>query len=197
MPADPKALFKSLAPRIMRDLIADFALTVDDAAAIVGNLGHESGGFRFLQEIKPVVPGSRGGYGWAQWTGPRRVAFEAWCKRKGFKPESYEANYSYLFRELVGAEKAAVRAVKAAKTLRAKVEAFEAEFERAGVKHYDSREAWAKLARVAYLVAPPAAKAPVPPPPDIPAPAPTAKPAHSGGLFAALGAKLRAAFPRT
>ena len=70
------ALFRDKAPGVMRALIADFDLAVGDAAAVLGNLGHECGGFRLMQEQKPTVPGSRGGYGWAQWTGPRRRKFE-------------------------------------------------------------------------------------------------------------------------
>ena len=53
-------LFREKAPAIIRDLMRDFDLTVEDAAAMVGDLGHESGGFRFLWE-KPLVPGSWGG----------------------------------------------------------------------------------------------------------------------------------------
>ena len=61
---------RSLGPRLMRDL----GLTDLQAAGLLGNLGHESGGFRQLQEVAPAVAGSRGGWGLAQWTGPRRVA---------------------------------------------------------------------------------------------------------------------------
>jgi hypothetical protein len=46
-------------PLLMRDL----GLTDIQAAGLLGNLGHESGGFRQLQEIAPAVPGSRGGWG--------------------------------------------------------------------------------------------------------------------------------------
>ncbi|MCG5029758.1 phage tail tip lysozyme, partial [[Ruminococcus] torques] len=71
--------FRTLAPRIMRDLLAEarFGFSRDDVAAIVGNLAHETLGFTKMQEMAPTVRGSRGGYGWAQWTGQRRVAFEA------------------------------------------------------------------------------------------------------------------------
>lgn len=143
-------LFTDMAPEIMNDLIDDFDLTVEDAAALVGNLGHESGGFKFLQEIKPVVPGSRGGYGWPQWTGPRRVAFEAYCKRNGLDPKSYKANYGYLWVELNGSEKAAIPALKAAPDLDRKVIAFEQKFLRAGIKHYDSRQNYARQALAAW-----------------------------------------------
>ena len=39
----------------MGDLIRDFRIGLEDAAAIVGNGGHESGGFASLQEIKPTI----------------------------------------------------------------------------------------------------------------------------------------------
>lgn len=152
-------LFETKAPWIMNLLRADFNLSIEEAAAVLGNLGHESGGFVYYQEIKPTVAGSRGGAGWPQWTGPRRVAFEAYCKRNGLDPKSDRANYGYLFVELTTTEKAAIPAVKAASGLEAKVRAFEAKFERAGVKHYDSRYAYAKRALAAHA-ANPHAKAP-------------------------------------
>lgn len=146
-------LFRQKSPGIMRMLMADFGLDDIGAAAILGNLGHESAGFKFLQELKPMVPGSKGGYGWAQWTGPRRKEFEAYCSRNSLDPASDKANYGFLFVELKGSEKAAIPAVKAADTLKDKVIAFEAAFERAGVKHYESRIEWAEKALDAYKAA--------------------------------------------
>ncbi|MGL4811211.1 MAG: phage tail tip lysozyme, partial [Beijerinckiaceae bacterium] len=160
------ALFRRLAPRIMRDLMREFDLGVIEAAAILGNLGHESGGFRFLQEKKPLIPGSRGGWGWAQWTGDRRRAFEKWIAERGLKPESYEANYGFLVHELRNtSEKKAIPAVKRARGLAAKVKAFELAFERASPKHkhYPSREKWAGIALDAFHKAQPADE-PEPPP---------------------------------
>jgi len=86
--------------RLTQDLMRDFGLTREQAAGFVGNLDHETGGFKFMQEIEPVVPGSRGGYGFAQWTGPRRRAFEAWAEENNLPLDSYEANYGYLRHEL-------------------------------------------------------------------------------------------------
>jgi hypothetical protein len=94
--------FQNLVPRIMGDLILDFGLSPIQAAAVLGNLAHESAGFTAMQERNPVG-GGRGGLGWAQWTGPRRRAFEAWVSKKGFAPDSYAANYGYLKAELSGA----------------------------------------------------------------------------------------------
>ena len=142
--------FRSVAPAYMRRLLSDFPqLTGQDACAVFGNLGYESLGFTKLQEMKPTVAGSRGGYGWAQWTGPRRRAYEAYCARTGKDPASDEANYAYLFIELKGiegTESGAVNKVAAAVGLEAKVVAFEKAFLRAGVKNYDKRLAWAKIA---------------------------------------------------
>jgi hypothetical protein len=187
-------LFTEKAPAIMSLLMADFDLTEIEAAAIVGNLGHESGGFKFLQEIKPMVPGSRGGYGWAQWTGPRRRAFEAYVVRNQLNPASDKANYGFLFVELTTTEAKAIPAVKAADGLAAKVKAFELAFERAGVKHYPSRIKYAEQALAAFKAQDTsgALKPPVviPPPPDIePIEPPPAQPAKSAGfsLSAAVG----------
>lgn len=142
--------FDTKAPKIMSALLSDFPIGLQDAAAIVGNLGHESGGFALMQEIKPTVAGSRGGYGWAQWTGPRRREFEAYCQRNRLDPASDRANYAFLFVELKGPERKAVPAVVAADGLDAKVKAFEQAFERAGVKHYPSRLKWAQQALEAW-----------------------------------------------
>lgn len=144
------SLFRQKAPGIMNLLMADFGLDVESAAAILGNLGHESGGFRFLQEKQPMIAGSAGGYGWAQWTGPRRREYEAYCQRNGFDPASDTANYKFLFVELTGSERGAIPAVKNAVGIEAKVRAFEASFERAGIKSYESRNEWAERAIDAY-----------------------------------------------
>lgn len=146
--ADPIATFVSKAPTYMGLLMKDFGFDKLDAAAIMGNLGHESNGLTAFQEVSPTA--GRGGWGWAQWTGPRRVAFEEYCKRNDKDPKSDDANYGWLFVELSGTEKAAVAKTKAASGLEDKVKAFEMAFERAGVKHYDSRIKWANRALAAY-----------------------------------------------
>jgi hypothetical protein len=174
------ALFRAACLAWMPKLIADFGFDEFDAAAIMGNCGHESNGLRAMQEVKPTVRGSRGGLGAFQWTGPRRVAFEAWLKRKKAPANDLDASYGFLFRELKGPEKAAIAKTKKAVGLDAKAEAFERAFERAGVKHYPSRKAWAQVALSIYRQAPkpaPAAPAaPVPPPapakPDVATAAP-------------------------
>ena len=165
------ALFRAKAPGIMAILMRDFDLTVADAAAILGNLGHESGGFAFLQEKKPLIPGSAGGYGWAQWTGARRREFTQWCARHALDPASDDANMGFLLEELRSSYPGAITAVKnaplgeGADALRRKVIAFELTFERAAAqyKHYDSRVQWANIAFAAYHAAEPVPERPVEP----------------------------------
>lgn len=150
------SLFKSKAPGVMEQLMADFDFSVEDAAAVLGNIGGETGGFRLLQEVKPIVSGSKGGLGWCQWTGPRRRTFEAYCKRNGLDPYSDKANYAYLFVELKGiegTEKTAVDKTKRAKGLSQKTVAFMEGFLRPGIPHTDTRILYAKLALQAYNAA--------------------------------------------
>lgn len=142
--------FNHWAPIFMKYLMRDFGVSVLDAAAIVGNAGHESGGFKSLQEKKPVVPGSRGGYGIMQWTGPRRRAYEAYCSRNKLDPADMETNYKFLFVELSGEEGRVLPKLKAAKDLNAKTEVFMTGFLRPGIPHLGARQGWAKRALDQY-----------------------------------------------
>lgn len=144
--------FRSKSSGIVARLLGDFPIRHDDCFAIVGNGGHESNGTTDLQEIAPTVKGSRGGWGWFQWTGPRRRAFEAYCTRNKLDPASDEANYAWLFLELKGSEAKALPRTLAAGTLAEKVVAFEQAFLRAGVKHYPSRYEWALVAARQWAV---------------------------------------------
>jgi hypothetical protein len=127
-------------PRLMKD----FGLTAEECAAIFGNLGHESAGFAVLQE-----QGKRhgtGGWGWAQWTGPRRRSFDAFALSHKLSKDSDEANYEYLCFELRGLERGALTSLKRAVGLENKVRAFERGFERAGIPAIPSRVVWGRLA---------------------------------------------------
>lgn len=146
--------FNKWAPVFMAKLIADFDLSLDDAAAVIGNAGHESGGFKSLQEITPMVAGSRGGYGIMQWTGPRRREYEAYCRRNKLSPSDMDTNYAFLFTELKGPEGKVIPALKAAVGLDKKVEVFSKIFLRPGIPHMDSRKVWAKRALEAFKKTP-------------------------------------------
>jgi peptidoglycan hydrolase-like protein with peptidoglycan-binding domain len=149
------ALFEQKAPWIMNLLMRDFPMWgPEDAAACVGNAGHESRGFEDLVEIDKRV-GGKGGIGWFQWTGhapnnPRRRDFEAFCARNRLDRFGDEANYKYLVLELRGSERGTIAAVQNAQGLKNKVVVFEDRFERAGVKHHDRRIAYAQRALAAW-----------------------------------------------
>ena len=153
--------FEDMCQKYMPRLMDDLDVGVLDASAVFGNGGHESGGFKNLQEISPTVKGSAGGYGWFQWTGPRRRNFMAFCKENNLKPADDEANYLFLVHELRTSEKAALKALAKANTLDTKVVDFELAFERAGIKHYDSRKSWALKALHAYEAITPVVNVPV------------------------------------
>lgn len=98
---DASAGWPSRGRWVIDHLSADLEITETQAAGIVGNLGFESAGFTELHEIDQ--PGGSGGYGWAQWTGPRREEFFSWCQDRGLEWTSDEANYGFLLVELRGA----------------------------------------------------------------------------------------------
>lgn len=138
-------------PIFMATFMADFNVNVGTAAAVFGNAGHESGGYEKLQELKPVVPGSRGGYGIMQWTGPRRVAFEAYCARNGYSAADMVANYKFLFVELKGPEGRVLPLMAKDGTLDGKTEIFSKTFLRPGIPHMESRVEWAHKALAAWV----------------------------------------------
>lgn len=126
--------------RLMNDLISEFGISKAQAAGVVGNLAHESAGFNTLQEIDPLIEGSRGGFGYAQWTGPRRKQFEEWSASQGLDPSSYEANKGFLVHELKNTpEKRVLDSLKKTKTADQAARVFSDEFLRPGIPHTDSR----------------------------------------------------------
>jgi hypothetical protein len=117
---------------VLAHLQIDLDLTPVQASGLVGNLGGESG-LVAVQEVSPLA--GRGGFGWAQWTGPRRVAFETWCSDNGLDQRSDEANYRFLVAELKDQipddpQSHTVTQLKKTTTLEAAVYTVEAIFER-------------------------------------------------------------------
>lgn len=138
--------FNEKGAAVMARLQRDFGLTRTQAAAIVGNLGHESKGLQAINEEKPLIPGSRGGFGWAQWTGPRRRAFDAWVAKNGLDPKSDEANYGFLKHELQTTHKHAIKNLKRQSDPHAAMVQFESDYEGAGIKAFPSRWKWTQRA---------------------------------------------------
>ncbi len=132
-----------ISDRLMFDLGEALGLEDFQVAGIVGNLGHESGGFETLQELAPLIPGSAGGFGYAQWTGPRRRAFEAWADENGLDVRSYKANLGFLLHELTETDEGAVLdKLRGAKNAAEATQIFSDTFLRPGIPHMDSRLAW-------------------------------------------------------
>jgi hypothetical protein len=142
------AKFDDLAPTLMGKLMTDFELTDIQAAGILGNLGHESAGFTAFHEFGQ--PEGQGGYGWAQWTGPRRRDFFAWCDEQGLDRESDAASEGFLWHELKNSERATIPALRTATSLTDAVRIFQEKFERAGIIHYAGRQEWAERALAAF-----------------------------------------------
>lgn len=147
---------ENIAAQLLSDLKRDFGLTDAQAAGVVGNLMHESGGFQSLQEQNPGS--GRGGFGYAQWTGARRNAFENFAAQNGLDPNSYEANYGYLKHELNTDpyERRQFDTVKQAKTAAEAAKLVSDNFLRPGTPNIAARQNYANQA-LGY------ASSPVPP----------------------------------
>jgi hypothetical protein len=147
---------ENIAAKLLSDLKRDFGLTDEQAAGVVGNLMHESGGFNSLQEVNPSS--GRGGFGYAQWTGPRRTAFENYATQNNLEPTSYEANYGYLKHELANDpyERRQFNTVKNAKTASEAARLVSENFLRPGTPNLTARQNYANQA-LGY------ANSPVPP----------------------------------
>jgi|HubBroStandDraft_5_1064220.scaffolds.fasta_scaffold26473_2 hypothetical protein len=147
----PLSQFRAKAPVIMQKLVGDLSLKDEQAAGILGNIGHECMGFQSLQEVKPIR-GGEGGWGWCQWTGPRRKAFEKWATDNDLGLSSDDANYGFLVHELQGSMAGSLNSLKQASTLEAATRVFMKSFENplASVAGLPSRIKYANLALSEY-----------------------------------------------
>lgn len=143
-------------PRFM----TDFRLDAVQVAGILGNLAHECGDFCQLQQIGCRPP--RGGYGWPQWTGPRRRQYEGYCHVHGLSPAADEANYAYLSVELHGAYRSVIAALQRCTTVDSAATTWERRFEAAGSPMMSSRIAKARQALAILHPGHPASVAPAP-----------------------------------
>lgn len=180
-------------------LMTDLDLTEPQAAGIVGNIGFESGGLTKLHETGQ--PDGKGGYGWAQWTADRRVAFLNWCADKGLNWRSDEANYGYLLLELLSDYRYTIDALGNFRTVEEAVFSFGETFERPGgttpdhLPGYTDRLTYAKCALAGPRVTPAQLvgdRVGVSTPPSTPPVGSNVRPADIGTLAVALGQAARA-----
>jgi|SRR6516165_8315975 uncharacterized protein (TIGR02594 family) len=142
--------FIEKAPDVMKRLMNDFpALTREQAAAILGNIGQECGGFTLFVQQGKMNDEDRG-FGWCQWTHERRDAFFQYATAHGLPRESDDASYGYLVTELRGSERRAFEALQRESVLENAVITFNNKFERSGTPMMDRRIRYAQLALDAF-----------------------------------------------
>lgn len=81
------------------------------AKGFVINFRDESGLDAGINEINPLVKGSRGGFGLYQLTGPRRVEYEKFAEDRGVDPSNVDAQLDFLMLELNSKEKSAAEKI--------------------------------------------------------------------------------------
>lgn len=111
------------------------------ANGFIANFKDESNLNPGINEASPVVPGSRGGFGLAQWTGPRRKALEAFAASQGKPVDDLNVQLDFLMTELSGSEAGAGAAIMSAKNAPEAAAAIVNNFLRPAEQHRASREA--------------------------------------------------------
>ena len=109
------------------------------AQGFVTNFKDESGLNPGINEIAPIVPGSRGGFGLYQLTGPRRRQYEAWAAEKGMDLADPNAQLDFLMLELNTTEKGAWDKIKGTGTAGEAAAAIVNSFLRPAESHRASR----------------------------------------------------------
>lgn len=120
------------------NLKKDFGLNDAQAAGIVGNLWHESGGMNsgitqgggIGRPNGNMADDNGNGYGIAQWGGVRKQGLIDFAKANKLDPSSQAANYGYLKQELQGEYKGAIDAVKGTNDVAGATAAFCNSFEK-------------------------------------------------------------------
>lgn len=106
-PNAPESIAGDTMATLLKTGLVDRGLPEHVADGFVMNARDESGLKTDINEANPLVPGSRGGYGLWQWTGPRRRALEAYAQSKGVPVSDLGLQLDFLVSELQGPEAAA------------------------------------------------------------------------------------------
>jgi hypothetical protein len=86
------------------------------ATAFAWNMKDESGLDAGINEIEPLVEGSRGGFGLYQLTGPRRVAYEEFARKRGVNAADPDAQLDFMMNELKTTERRAAKSIYGSRT---------------------------------------------------------------------------------
>ena len=130
--ADPASIKAGLVARGLPEHVAD---------GFVMNFQDESGMNPGINEAAPLVPGSRGGFGLYQLTGPRRVAYEQYAAQRGVPVDDVDAQLDFLMMELQGPEAKAAQSILSTKDAGQAGAAIVNEFLRPAEEHRASRTA--------------------------------------------------------
>lgn len=130
---------RATAEEVIQGLVAR-GLPLPVAQGVAANMSVESAGFQTdINEIAPVVPGSRGGFGLNQWTGPRRRQFEAYARARGVSPSDLDTQLDFTLHELSTTEQNAMRALSGASDARSAAQIYSDKFLRPGIKNTERR----------------------------------------------------------
>jgi len=113
------------------------------AQGIVANMKAESGLNPGINEINPIVEGSRGGYGLNQWTGPRRRQYEAFAAERGVPLDDLQAQLDFTLWELQNTERGAWEKLQGAESATDAARIYSEAFLRPGIPHMENRLAYA------------------------------------------------------
>lgn len=115
------------AAQLAKKLKDRYGLTDNQAAALVGNLSHESGLKPNVREGSAASGGGIGepwpkgtknkGYGYAQWTNSRLDDYIEYCEKNKLDPKTDEANYQFLCHELDTTHRSTITELKKTDTL--------------------------------------------------------------------------------
>ena len=130
----------ALSPEVFYAGLVERGVPSHIAQAFVVNAQDESGLNPGINEAAPIVPGSRGGYGLMQWTGPRRRALEAFAADRGASVSDPNVQMDYLLTELHGPESRAWSRISAAQTPEEAAAAIVNDFLRPAESHRARRE---------------------------------------------------------
>lgn len=103
------------------------------------NFEDESGFDPGINEAKPLVPGSRGGYGLYQLTGPRRRAYEQFASQRGAPLDDVDTQLDFMMTELQGPEAAAAKSILGSQDAGTAAAAIAKDFLRPAQSHLNSR----------------------------------------------------------
>ncbi len=125
----------------IRQGLIDRGLPEHIADGFIMNFQDESGMNPGINEKNPIVPGSRGGFGLYQLTGPRRVAYEKFAASRGVDPSNVDAQLDFLMTELQGPESRAAKSIFSAKDAGSAAAAIVSDFLRPAEEHRARRVA--------------------------------------------------------